>query len=521
MKYFILLTLTFLLETSYAQHFNEEDSTNLKVFWESMNGPEWTAYNWNGLAGSWDGVEWKDGRVVSISLTRSDEKMIGRIPAEIGNLSHLKSITLSNINIEGTLPERFNDLDSLTSLIIRHSGRIDNSIDTIPDLSGMESLNTLKLQFYNLQLGGWPEWLRDMPALEKLTLNQVIIDQPFPSWITELRLKEFGFFQNGITGTVPDLSAMDIETLSIGMQDMEDQPFPSWVVGEEQLVSVGFIRLNLEGIPDARLFSLPNLRALQLGMNNLEGRLDSLIENKMTELTAFLISNNRFSGSLSPEMFDASTLRDLSVEGNTIDSVGNFSSFASAHVYKFNNNKIPFQQLEVMHDALMDITIFSSTDQQYGIPEEVVLLQGDTLELDAITRGSSDTYQWYYNDAFIEGATDSTLLLIGSEALAGSYHCKIYNTLLDADGTSAIIDVETDNTSSVLGLEVQEGISIYPNPSSDFIYIGDEIKEALIIDQAGKVVSIVSTRSKVDVRPLQSGIYFVVVGNESYPFIKL
>lgn len=80
----------------------------------------------------------------------------------------------------------------------------------------------------------------------------------------------------------------------------------------------------------------------------------------------------------------------------------------------------------------------------------------------------------------------------------------------------------------VLGVDSVEKdeIKIYPNPTSDFVFIKlnskKELKEASIIDLSGKLVSTVKiSDEKIDLRFLQPGVYFISFKNSEIKPIKI
>jgi hypothetical protein len=65
-------------------------------------------------------------------------------------------------------------------------------------------------------------------------------------------------------------------------------------------------------------------------------------------------------------------------------------------------------------------------------------------------------------------------------------------------------------------------IKLYPNPTKDILYLsyGVEIKNIRIYDIYGKQIKQFSTRSKIDVSYLQSGVYFIEVDTKQGVFIS-
>lgn len=91
----------------------------------------------------------------------------------------------------------------------------------------------------------------------------------------------------------------------------------------------------------------------------------------------------------------------------------------------------------------------------------------------------------------------------------------------DADGSPSIaMDAFIDKTTlSTTGVKNSNKIKIYPNPSSDFIKISNNLKtisSIKIIDVNGRVIHNINTNTfsgKIDVSNLSKGIYFIKINN--------
>ncbi|AWV97544.1 leucine-rich repeat domain-containing protein [Arcticibacterium luteifluviistationis] len=114
---------------------------------------------------------------------------ITAIPAEIGSLTNLKKLVLSDLEIEGT----------------------------IPSLAGLTSLEELDLGSNKLE-GGIPAYLGNLTNLEKINLGSNKLSGSIPSNLLNLNdLQEFSVYGNDISGVVPDFSSLtQLSYLSIG-----------------------------------------------------------------------------------------------------------------------------------------------------------------------------------------------------------------------------------------------------------------------------------------------------------------
>ncbi|WP_165571868.1 T9SS type A sorting domain-containing protein [Chryseobacterium sp. JM1] len=99
----------------------------------------------------------------------------------------------------------------------------------------------------------------------------------------------------------------------------------------------------------------------------------------------------------------------------------------------------------------------------------------------------------------------------------------------NADGTAYIDHLKVYNAAMLSTANVatyKNGVSVYPNPASDFIKINSsgKIKSIELYDSTGKKVQAIVENNKVEVRNLPAGLYLINIktenGNFSEKFIK-
>lgn len=147
-----------------------DDRAILEVLYRSLGGPNWNRRDgWltNAPLGDWAGVQVDgDGRVVGLLL--SGNNLSGRIPAELGSLSRLRTLHLPGNSIGGPIPAAIGDLSQLESLDLTFnplSGEIPAEIGKLTNLRrlGLASTNGLR--------GSIPAQLGALGRLEELLLN--------------------------------------------------------------------------------------------------------------------------------------------------------------------------------------------------------------------------------------------------------------------------------------------------------------------------------------------------------------
>ncbi|KAK7849608.1 receptor protein kinase-like protein zar1 [Quercus suber] len=194
--------------------------------------------NWNSIdisPCSWHGVTCRGDRVVSLSIP--NRKLVGSLPAALGNLTELRHVNLRNNKLFGSLP---------------------------PDLFHARELKTLVLSQNSLS-GPIPHEIGNLKKLQILDFSQNSLNGSIPLSLVQCnRLKTLSLGQNSLTGPLTD----DFGTKSI---------FPSTDSAMGNLSSLkGTFNLShnfFNGTIPASLGSLPETLYIDLSYNNLSGNI--------------------------------------------------------------------------------------------------------------------------------------------------------------------------------------------------------------------------------------------------------
>ena len=182
--------------------------------------------NWSARTpiADWDGVTvgGRPQRVTELDLY--DSQLTGAMPTELGTLTNLQRLVLSQNRLTGPIPAWLGDLSNLQELSLwgnRLSGPIPASLSDLANLrflilSGTQLtgeiptelrhlVNLEWLYLYDSQLTGpVPAWLRDLANLERLVLSQNRLTGPIPAWLGDLaNLQELSLWGNQLTGEIP------------------------------------------------------------------------------------------------------------------------------------------------------------------------------------------------------------------------------------------------------------------------------------------------------------------------------
>ncbi|XP_022738146.1 receptor-like protein kinase 5 [Durio zibethinus] len=291
---FLVFLLLFLDPLLHAFALNQEglylqrvkqslsDQTNSLSSW---NDRDETPCNWRGIS-----CDLVTGRVVSVDL--SEFQLAGPFPVIICRLPALRSINLTNNNINSSLPD---DLYTCQNL-------------TILDLS------------QNVLVGSLPDSLAKIPTLKTLILSQNNFSGEIPASFGEFpRLELLNLGGNLLNGTIPPFLG-NISTLK--ELDLAYNPFsPSHTPSElgnltnlEQLFLAG---CNLVGQIPSSFGRLTRLLNLDLSFNRLTGSIPSSI-SELRSIEQLELYNNSLSGELPLNLGNLTTLKRFDVSTNEL-----------------------------------------------------------------------------------------------------------------------------------------------------------------------------------------------------------
>ncbi|XWS12596.1 hypothetical protein CRYUN_Cryun37aG0103700 [Craigia yunnanensis] len=286
----------------------------------------------------------------------------GRIPPELGNLTNLEILWLTECNLVGEIPDSLGRLKKLTDLdlAINHLvGKIPSSLTELVSVVQIELYNNsltgeLPRGFWNLtklrlldasmnQLTGKiPDELTQLP-LESLNLYQNNFEGTLPPSIADSpALYELRIFRNRLTGELPqnlgknsplrwlDVSSNqftgpippslcekgNLEEILMIYNSFSGQ-LPSNLAECRSLNRIRFGYNKLSGEIPAGVWGLPHVYLLELVSNSFWGQIGKSIANA-ANLSLLIISRNEFTGSLPEEIGLVDNLVQLSASDNKL-----------------------------------------------------------------------------------------------------------------------------------------------------------------------------------------------------------
>ena len=300
-----LLKQTYIVDVLHGSV--QSDRAALIALYNSAGGENWTtSTNWGTAEpiSSWFGVTAdSNDHVTRLELIRNN--LAGTLPDELGSLTNLRELRLSNNQLSGTIP----DLSGLTSLT-RLELSYNELSGTISDLGGLTSLQYMNLR--NNELSG------TIPDLSGLT-----------------DLRELTLIKNEFTGDIPNLSGLT----NLTRLELEDNLLSGKIPDLSDLTNLKYLYLSRNGLTGAipgSLNSLTKLEALYLPGNQLRETIPDL--SSLTAMKYLDLGGNMLTGDI-PDLSALTNLEDLYLQDNQLrGTIPNLNTFFNMQYLDLSQN---------------------------------------------------------------------------------------------------------------------------------------------------------------------------------------
>ncbi|XP_026393524.1 probable LRR receptor-like serine/threonine-protein kinase At2g16250 isoform X2 [Papaver somniferum] len=292
---------------------------------------------------SWKGImcRTQDGRVIGINLSGLRRTRVGRLNPQFSvdaltNFTFLDTFNASGFSLPGPIPTWFGEkLSSLRVLDLQFCS-ITGSIPA--SLGNLGNLTILNLSGNNLN-GIIPTSLGQLSSLSVFDLSRNSFTGFIPASFQSIEnLTVFDISSNSITGPIPPSlgTFRSLRVLNLSRNGFSSS-IPAQLGDLSSLVDLDIGFNSLSGSLPSDLRGLRSLQKMMVGDNALSGSLPDNLFATLTQLQFVFLRNNSFSGSIPDLLWSIPELRLLDISYNDFSGVlPNLSSSANASAAVFN-----------------------------------------------------------------------------------------------------------------------------------------------------------------------------------------
>ncbi|KAK4720961.1 hypothetical protein R3W88_011194 [Solanum pinnatisectum] len=288
-----------------------------------------------------------------MNFSLSGNRVSGNIPKEIGNLSQLADLYLTDNQLTGSIPAT---LFNISSLLVLSLGEILSQISTflsiydnqisgcIPsNICQLTELNFLFISYNNIT-GDIPKNIGYLSKLVKFYIGHNTIKGIIPTSLGNISTLQYLYCGNNrIVGQIPPQlgKLSNLRQLSFDHNFNLIGRIPEAIFNISSFEVIDFSFNNLSGrIPITTGLHLPNLKGLNLGLNQLEGEIPLFITNA-PKLEILALNDNFLTGTIPNNFENLHELRKLFLHHNQLTSEPRerellfFNSLADCKILKY------------------------------------------------------------------------------------------------------------------------------------------------------------------------------------------
>ncbi|EFH40686.1 predicted protein [Arabidopsis lyrata subsp. lyrata] len=249
-------------------------------------------------------------------LDLADNSLSGEIPVEIFKLKKLKTLSLNTNNLEGVIPSELGNLVNLVELTLfdnKLAGEIPRTIGELKNLEIFRAGGNKNLR------GELPWEIGNCESLVTLGLAETSLSGKLPASIGNLKkVQTIALYTSLLSGPIPDEIGNCTELQNLYLyQNSISGSIPSSLGRLKKLQSLLLWQNNLVGKIPTELGTCPELFLVDLSENLLTGNIPRSFGN-LPNLQELQLSVNQLSGTIPEELANCTKLTHLEIDNNHI-----------------------------------------------------------------------------------------------------------------------------------------------------------------------------------------------------------
>ncbi|KAL6553997.1 Serine/threonine-protein kinase hsl1 [Orobanche minor] len=308
------------------------------------------------------------------TLMLTSNLLNGTIPASLGNITTLKKLVLAyNPFSPGPLAPELGNLTNLEELWLSEC----HLVGPIPESCGrLSRLKNLDLSSNQL-IGPIPSQIIQMTSIVQMELYKNLLNGTLPvGWSNLTMLRRFDASMNKLTGIIPnELCELPLESLNVYENQLEGI-IPESIAKSPNLYELKIFKNQLRGTLPSRLGKNSALKRLDVSYCNLSGEIPEFLCGNGA-LEDFILMNNAFTGTIPADIGKCRSLQRVRLRSNKLrgEVPGQFWGLPHVYLLELSGNDFSGNISNSIHGARNLSTLTISENRFSGsIPSEIGLI---------------------------------------------------------------------------------------------------------------------------------------------------